>query len=239
MRNLENEREVKNNLAISLLNVNYRYKKMKRDVINIEQWQVSKGEQVFIHGRSGSGKSTLLNLLTGILPFKSKGIEILGQDLTELSSHKRDVFRAHHIGVVFQQFNLVPYLSVLENIQLAAYFANTPDDAVETRYKQLFSGLSLPLDLINVRADQISVGQQQRVAIARALINNPELLIVDEPTSALDDEAKNGFMAMLMALVKNTNTTLLFVSHDMSLKHFFSTQITMSELSKIEVNHAA
>jgi putative ABC transport system ATP-binding protein len=226
-------------VAISLDTVSYTYPNTKKKVIDIDQWQLKKGEHVFIQGRSGSGKSTLLNLLTGILMCKDKGIQVLGHTLADMSVSQRDAFRAQHIGVVFQQFNLVPYLSVLENIALAAYFAGTSKDVVEHTYRELFQGLSLPLDLINQRADQLSVGQQQRVAIARALINTPELLIVDEPTSALDYEAKNEFLAMLMSIVKKNNTTLVFVSHDVSLQPFFSSTIHMSDLNKAGVNHAA
>jgi len=224
--------------AISLENVRYRYPKTQSDVIRIKQWQVEKGDHVFIHGRSGSGKTTLLNVLTGILSSQSKGVSIFGQNIADLSQRQRDRFRAKNIGVVFQQFNLVPYLSVLENIELAAYFAKTPQDTINKRYPELFAGLQLPLKLADQRADQLSVGQQQRVAIARALINQPQLLIVDEPTSALDNEAKHSFMTMLMNSVKNNNTTLIFVSHDKGLKSFFTSHISMEELTQSEHNHA-
>lgn len=217
--------------AIALSNVIYRYPKSIEPILHIENWQVGYGEHVFIHGRSGSGKSTLLNLLAGILTADEGDIHLLEQSLSALNSRQRDAFRAKNIGMVFQQFNLVPYLSVLENIQLAAHFARTTNEVAKQRCHGLFAGLSLDPALMNRRADSLSVGQQQRVAIARALINHPSLLIVDEPTSALDSEAKSGFMTMLMQLANKNQTTLIFVSHDETLLPFFSQNISMSDLN--------
>jgi putative ABC transport system ATP-binding protein len=239
MQTFGNKLTMQQDDAIIMSEVVYRYQKSTSAVLNINNWQVKRGEQVFIHGRSGTGKSTLLNLLAGILTIKEGSITILGQSLSELSARQRDSFRSRHIGMVFQQFNLVPYLSVLENIQLAAYFSGTDDELVQQRCQVLFEGLSLELNLINRRADTLSIGQQQRVAIARALINQPKLLIVDEPTSALDNEAKSGFMSMLMSLVNKNRTTLIFVSHDETLMPFFSQQISMADLNVSGVKHVA
>jgi putative ABC transport system ATP-binding protein len=192
---------------------------------------------VFVHGRSGTGKSTLLNLLAGILSSKQGSIDIFGQSLSALSARQRDAFRAQHIGMVFQQFNLVSYLSVLENIQLAAHFAATSSEVVKQRCIELFNCLKLDIGLLNRSADTLSVGQQQRVAIVRALINQPRLLIVDEPTSALDSEAKAGFMQLLMSLIEQADTTLIFVSHDETLRPFFSRHISMSDLNCLDAEH--
>lgn len=237
MQTFGNKLTMQQDDAIIMSGVVYRYQKSTSAVLNINNWHVKRGEQVFIHGRSGTGKSTLLNLLAGILTIKEGSITILGQSLSELSARQRDSFRFQHIGMVFQQFNLVPYLSVLENIQLAAYFSGTDDELVQQRCQALFEGLSLELNLINRRANTLSIGQQQRVAIARALINQPKLLIVDEPTSALDNEAKSGFISMLMSLVNKNRTTLIFVSHDETLMPFFSQQISMADLNVSGVKH--
>jgi putative ABC transport system ATP-binding protein len=239
MQTFEDKHTMQQSDAIIMSEVVYRYPKSTSAVVNVSNWHVKLGEQVFIYGRSGSGKSTLLNLLAGIMTAKEGTLTILGQALNELSARQRDSFRSQHIGMIFQQFNLVPYLSVLENIQLAAYFARTDDELVRQRCQVLFEGLSLELNLINRRADTLSIGQQQRVAIARALINQPKLLIVDEPTSALDNEAKAGFMTMLMSLVKKDQTTLIFVSHDETLMPFFSQQISMADLNVSGVKHVA
>ena len=225
--------------AIIMSKVIYRYPKSRSAIVNIRNWRIKRGEQVFIHGCSGSGKSTLLNLLAGILTIKEGTISVLGQELTDLSARHRDNFRAQQIGMVFQQFNLVPYLSVLENIQLAAYFSGTDDELVRQRCQDLFEGLSLDPVLMHRRADTLSIGQQQRVAIARAFINQPKLLIVDEPTSALDNEAKSSFMIMLMSLVRKNRTTLIFVSHDETLMPLFSQQISMVDLNDSGVKHVA
>jgi putative ABC transport system ATP-binding protein len=217
--------------AITLRNVIYRYPKSNTPILQIENWQVEQGEHVFIHGLSGSGKSTLLNLLTGILMADSGDVQVLEQSLADLRPVKRDAFRAKNIGVVFQQFNLVPYLSVIDNIQLAVHFSGHGHAVDQQHCQELFSSLNLDLALLDRRADRLSVGQQQRVAIARALINRPKLLIVDEPTSALDNKAKQGFMTMLVRLAAENQTTLIFVSHDETLMPFFSQQVGMTDLN--------
>lgn len=201
-----------------------------KPIIDIKIWQLAKSEQVFLYGPSGCGKSTLLNLISGILSPQEGKVSVLGTDIASLKTSKRDRFRAQHIGVVFQQFNLVPYLSVLDNIQLAMHFANDESaktDAVkkestkQQRIVAMLRALQLPSDCILQKASELSVGQQQRVAIARALINKPDVLIVDEPTSALDAEAKDAFMQVLTDTAISSNAALIFVSHDHSLaKHF-------------------
>lgn len=223
--------------AITIRDLIYRYNKSMDPVLNIKDWQVQTGQHVFVHGRSGTGKSTLLNLLAGILSSQQGSIEIFGHSLSALSARQRDAFRAKHIGMVFQQFNLVSYLSVLDNIQLAAHFSATSSEVVRQRCIELFKYLKLDIDLLNRQADSLSVGQQQRVAIVRAFINEPRLLIVDEPTSALDSEAKAGFMQLLMPLIEQADTTLIFVSHDETLRPFFSHHISMSDLNCLDVEH--
>ena len=207
----------------------------------IEHLRVEAGQKLFLHGHSGCGKSTLLNLLSGVLTPQSGVIEILGQDLVKMSGAKRDAFRAKNIGVVFQTFNLIPYLSVSKNIELAVYFSKAKGFAkalkkedVSDRAKQLLSSLQLDESILNRKVSQLSIGQQQRVAIVRALINQPQLLLVDEPTSALDRVAADAFMTMLLDMVNKLKTTLVFVSHDMSIAQHFSQTIEMAELAKPE-----
>lgn len=216
--------------AIELHNVEHRYEKSHR-AMGISHWQVNSGERIFLHGPSGSGKTTLLNLLAGILEPNSGEIKLLGQAFSSLSSKKRDKFRARHIGVVFQQFNLVPHLSVEKNVSLAAYFAGKKTQ-INERLDHYLTQLQLPSDVAHQQAGHLSVGQQQRVAIARALINKPEILLVDEPTSALDNDARDAFMTMLISLCKEDNTTLLFVSHDQSLAQYLDSAVSLSSLGK-------
>ena len=218
-------------LAVSLQQVRHRYTKSENNIgLYIPEWKLKRGEQVFLHGESGSGKTTLLNLLAGVLTPNDGEISLLERPFSAKSARWRDKFRAKHIGVVFQQFNLIPYLSVLKNIQLAAYFAKSPTANVEEKAQKMLLKLKLPASTLHKPARELSVGQQQRVAIARALINEPELLLIDEPTSALDASARNAFMEILTEICQGDNTTMIFVSHDMYLEQFFETSTHMSSL---------
>lgn len=208
-------------------------------VLDICAWTVHRGQQLFLQGPSGCGKSTLLNLLAGVLMPDRGDIRLLGHSLTGLSSRQRDQFRARHIGVVFQQFNLIPYLCVIDNIRLAAHFANRPCALLYERIQTLFERLQLSITLLSRRADMLSVGQQQRVAIVRALINTPEILIVDEPTSALDADASDAFMALLLELSRDNSSTLVFVSHDKSLAQYFDENLCLQNInSRVEASDA-
>ncbi|GEA08662.1 methionine ABC transporter ATP-binding protein [Alteromonas sp. KUL42] len=217
-------------LAVDIRHLRFAYTNSDAPVISIDKWQVRRGEHVFLFGPSGSGKSTLLNLLSGTLTTSSGIISLLGESFSTLSNRQRDRFRAQHIGVVFQQFNLIPYLSVEQNIRAAAYFAHSKlrNDALSKKMEDLLKRLQLPSNVLNAKADALSIGQQQRVAIARALINSPQLLIVDEPTSALDVNARDSFMALLKSVAKES--TLIFVSHDPAMANYFDTQIDIQTL---------
>lgn len=205
--------------------------------IQVNDWQVKQGERIFLHGKSGSGKTTLLNLLSGILTPEQGSITVLNEPFSTLSESKRDRLRARHIGVVFQQFNLISHLTVAQNIRLAAHFAgNTPPD--NDQLKTLINALHLPADVLHKKAQQLSVGQQQRVAIARALVNEPEILLVDEPTSALDADARDAFMTLLIDLCEAHNTTLIFVSHDQSLSKYLTSRVSVNDILVFEETNA-
>ncbi len=204
-----------------------------KPVLNIPQWSVEAGEQVFVHGPSGSGKSTLLNLLRGLLACTQGKVCVLGERLDQLNNRQRDRFRANHIGYVFQQFNLIPYLSALENIELAKGFAASQErQAGETDTEALLDALNFARDEWDRPTAQLSVGQQQRVAIARALVNRPEILIADEPTSSLDQENRDAFMSVLIPLCSQHNMTLIFVSHDLSLAQYFERVDAMASFNE-------
>lgn len=205
-------------------------------VLDINQWSIDPLDQVFLYGPSGSGKSTLLNLLSGILQPSSGSIEVLGQDLCRLNNHQRDQFRANNIGVIFQQFNLIPFLSVIDNIYLASSFvASKPE---EKRIYSLMERLSLSKELLDQRADRLSVGQQQRVAIIRALVNAPKLLIADEPTSSLDNETRDDFASLLLDISKEENLSVIFVSHDRSLMSHFSRAESLLDINRVRQSDA-
>ncbi|AWF81217.1 ABC transporter ATP-binding protein [Microbulbifer sp. A4B17] len=217
------------NPAVEVEQLRFAYRKGPA-VLEIPYWSLATGEQVFLRGRSGSGKSTLLNLLAGILYAKVGSLKVLGQPLGVMSERKRDRFRAKNIGVVFQRFNLIPYLSVEDNIRVATHFAGFRGD-FPYRVRELLAGLCLGEEVLPKKVANLSVGQQQRVAIVRALINEPELLLVDEPTSALDPEARDAFVQLLMTICKLKKCTLIFVSHDSSLERHFPLVTDIRELN--------
>lgn len=216
-------------MVVSIQDLSFSYGNGNMPVLDIPQWSVNSGERVFLHGPSGTGKSTLLNLLVGILLPNAGNIDIMGTSINTLSGRQRDKWRAQHIGVVFQQFNLITYLNAIENIKLAAYFGganNASDQACE-----LLNSLGIDKHLHNQPTSQLSIGQQQRVAIARALINQPALLVVDEPTSALDKRHCDTFMTLLLDQVTQHRTALVFVSHDLSLATAFSRVEALADIN--------
>lgn len=223
-------------MTIHLKNLQYHYPESPdSSVLDIPSWDVTSQEQVFVHGPSGCGKSTLLNLLCGMLAPTVGEVSVLGSRLDQMDSRQRDKFRANHIGYVFQQFNLIPYLSAVENVQLATYFgngsrSNIHQDEIET----LLATLQITPDDWHKPTRTLSIGQQQRVAIARALINKPELLIADEPTSSLDQQNRDNFMSVLMSCVAEHHITLVFVSHDMSLSQYFNRIDALADISVLQ-----
>jgi putative ABC transport system ATP-binding protein len=146
-----------------------------------------------------------------------------------MGARQRDHFRANHIGYIFQQFNLVPYIDAIDNIQLAHQFSN--QQSLSDEIKSLLSSFHIPQSEWHKPVGRLSIGQQQRIAIARAMINKPELLIADEPTSSLDHNNRDNFMSELMAMVSEHRVTLLFVSHDMSLANYFGRADAFSEIN--------
>ena len=204
-----------------------------KPVLAINHWTLATGEQVFVHGPSGSGKSTLLNLVSGLLECRVGEVSVLDKQLNSMNSRQRDRFRANHIGYVFQRFNLIPYLSAIDNIELAKSFsARTERHATLEEIEALLRSLKVKASEWTRPTTQLSTGQQQRIAIARALVNRPEILIADEPTSSLDQENRDNFMSVLMPLVTEHNMTLLFVSHDLSLAQYFPRVQALKDFSE-------
>lgn len=208
-------------------------------LLDIAQLSIAPGERVFLRGPSGSGKSTLLGLLGGVLTPAAGRITVLGCDLARLSASARDRFRGDHIGFVFQMFNLIPYLSVLENVLLPARFSARRAARAARRgplvqeAARLLASLGLADAALHARGvTELSIGQQQRVAAARALLGAPELLIADEPTSALDHDARAQFLELLMAECREQGSTLVFVSHDTTLGRLFDRDLSLRELNR-------
>ena len=210
------------------------------ELLDIDAFTLQRGESLFLKGPSGSGKTTLLGLLGGVQKPDRGRIELLGQDLSQLSAGSRDRFRVDHTGYVFQQFNLLPFLSVRENVELPCHFSKLRASRAVQRHgsvaeatRALLAHLGLQqAELLQRRAGELSIGQQQRVAAARALIGQPELVIADEPTSALDADAREAFLELLFAECRAAGSSLLFVSHDQSLAHLFDRSLSLAELNK-------
>ncbi len=204
--------------------------------LDIPQLTVASGERVFLHGPSGSGKSTLLSLIGGVVSPGAGRVSVLGQELTALRAPARDRFRAAHVGFVFQLFNLLPYLSALDNIVLPCRFSPERAARVEgspaDEARRLAARLDLDAALLARPAAQLSVGQQQRVAAARALIGRPGLIVADEPTSALDADRQQAFVDLLLTECEASGASLLFVSHDPRLASHFSRRIALPALNR-------
>ena len=221
-------------MSVILNNLRFSYPGADTATLEIAHWQVDSGDAVFLQGQSGAGKSTLLNLISGVLSGATGEISVLGQRLDAMSGSQRDRFRANHIGYVFQQFNLVPYLDALDNIRLANRFSSrqqSPERPV-SEIQALLDDLQLSEADWSKPASRLSIGQQQRVAIARALVNQPEVLIADEPTSSLDQENRDNFMQVLMERVGRDGITLIFVSHDRTLEHHFKRVERLSDINR-------
>ncbi|ASE51642.1 ATP-binding cassette domain-containing protein [Stenotrophomonas maltophilia] len=226
--------------VISLEDVQFGYG-MQR-VLDIPRLWVEQGSSVLLRGISGGGKSTLLGLLAGVLlPGKGR-VEVAGQALQDMGGAARDRFRADQLGVIFQQFNLLPFLSVRDNIALGLRFSRLRSARIsgplDAEIARLLQALQLNPELMQRRAGTLSVGQQQRVAAARALIGRPALLLADEPTSALDREAATAFLKLMSAQCQAAGTTVLVVSHDDSLQPLFDRTISLSEINQAGARHA-
>ncbi|MBI4754531.1 MAG: ATP-binding cassette domain-containing protein, partial [Betaproteobacteria bacterium] len=187
--------------AIRIAGLHFRWPRQAAACLDIDEFDVEPGERVFLHGPSGSGKSTLLGLLGGIAVPQRGTVEVLGASLNTLSPRARDRLRADRIGFIFQQFNLLPWLSALDNVLLPCTFSSRRKGRAGQPRKEaerLFDHLDLAADLWHKPAAELSVGQQQRVAAARALICRPEIIIADEPTAALDAPRQQRFVDLLL-----------------------------------------
>lgn len=221
--------------AIEVTDAVFRYPKGPC-VLDVESLKVACDERVFLHGPSGSGKTTLLSLLAGVLTAQSGSVRVLGTELGALSGPRRDSFRGHHIGYIFQMFNLIPYLDVMRNITLPCRISKDRarrlgGERPEEAARRLAAGLEID-DLLDERVTALSVGQQQRVAAARALLGAPELVIADEPTSSLDENRRRRFLDVLFECCERAGATLVFVSHDRTLMPAFARSVALAEINR-------
>lgn len=193
--------------------------RVNREVLNDASATINKGEFIAVLGRSGSGKSTLLNLISGIDQADRGSVYLDGQDLTALNDHERTIFRRHHIGFIFQFFNLIPTLTVLENVMLPLELNGTPPAEAEGRAKACISEVGLQGREATF-PDRLSGGEQQRVAIARALVHEPALILADEPTGNLDEKTGRQVMQLLDRLTRQTGKNLILVTHSAEAASF-------------------
>ena len=224
-------------LVLQLDDVRYRWPGRTSFGLNVPKLLLQRAETVLLLGESGSGKSTLLSLICGTIIAQSGRVAVAGEDLASLSPGMRDRFRAEQIGLVFQQFNLLPFASVMDNILLPLRFAPRRRNRVKdlkAEANRLCHDLGLPEEALTTRAGALSVGQQQRVAAARALIGTPPLIIADEPTSSLDAATQATFLELLFAQSRAHDTTLLMVSHDARLSPQFDRVIHMADIAQTE-----
>jgi len=211
---------------------------MKAPCIDIEAFRITAGESVFLHGPSGCGKSTLLSLLAGVLVADEGRVTLLGHDWSQLSGAARDRCRVAHVGYIFQQFNLLPYLSVLDNVLLPCRFSQRRESQAarggssREQAEHLLGQMGLEPHLWKRQAMQLSVGQQQRVAAARALIGQPEVVIADEPTSALDEDRREAFLDVLLTACAVNHSALVFVSHDQRIAQRFARHVLLPEINR-------
>ena len=225
---------------VRIENLRFAWPGQPTPLLDIARLELARGERLFMRGASGSGKSTLLGLIAGVIAPQSGAIEVLGQSLDKISAAARDRFRADHFGIIFQQFNLIPYLSVIENVTLPCQFSNARrrkaisrsgnagDEALRLLEHLDMAGSAV----IHKPVIELSVGQQQRVAAARALIGSPEILVADEPTSSMDADRRAAFIELLFRECDAAGSTLLFVSHDQGLQEPFERTIDFDRLNR-------
>jgi putative ABC transport system ATP-binding protein len=212
---------------IQIRGLAYRWPGQSAFELVVPEFEVARGSRVMLLGPSGSGKSTLLSLICGVLKPDAGTLRVLDATFETMSGRARDRFRAEHIGVIFQQFNLLPYGSILDNIALPLSFARDRRNravgagGLETEANRLLAALDLQGIPTSRRASDLSIGQQQRVAVARALIGAPELVVADEPTSALDEETQTRFLDLMIGQLEKTGATLIMVTHDQRLAPHF------------------
>ena len=218
---------------VKIESLRFQWSKNNNFKIFVPKLEVGRGKKVLFLGESGSGKTTLLSLICGFLEPLSGSISINDKIISDLTSTNKDAYRSDNIGIIFQQFNLLPYANVIDNIILPLYFSKQRSKKVENKINaamNLCNQLRLSESILNQKASNLSVGQQQRVAVARALIGSPSIIVADEPTSSLDTEAQELFLDLMFDQISKNSSTLLMVSHDKSLTNYFDQVIDINEI---------
>lgn len=224
---------------LELQDLRFAWPGSEHDCLDIAALQVAAGETVFLHGPSGCGKSTLLSLLAGVLLPQSGRVALGGVHWGDLRATARDRHRVDHVGYIFQQFNLLPYLTALDNVLLPCRFSARRHEAAARNARSLraegqhwLAGMGLDASVWERPAHTLSVGQQQRVAAARALVGEPELVIADEPTSALDEDRRDIFLELLLSACAEARSALVLVSHDRRIARRFGREVSLPQINR-------
>lgn len=214
-------------MSIKLTNISYSYNS-KDYVLRNFNLNVEKKEIVAIVGASGSGKSTLLNIVGGNTIPKNGEVLLNGIDINKLTPKEFEDFKLRNIGYIFQNFNLLPYLNVLDNILLPAILLKENNNKYKEKALELLEELNLK-EKANSNILELSGGQQQRVAIARALLVSPEVILADEPTGNLDRKNSDNFMEMLKKVASEGNVSVMIVTHDLKVSEYADRVIDISK----------
>lgn len=215
--------------ALAVHGLRARYDATGPWIVSIDQLTLAPREQTLMTGRSGSGKTTLLSLLCGLMDPNEGTIRIAGTDIHALHGARRDRFRGAHIGVIFQQFNLLLGFSALENVMLPMLCSDLPPKEHANRAKDLLT--SMEITRVNQPVQDMSVGMQQRVAVARALACSPSLVLADEPTASLDPETGEAAIRTIKSACERAGAALLCVSHDPAMTAHFTNHIRLEDLT--------
>lgn len=227
MKHMQNKHN-KPLLVVENLLHSYREGGDSRPILNGIDLQVAEHECIALLGRSGSGKSTLLNMLAGIDTPQEGRIQVMGQDINALSERDRTLLRRRHIGFVYQFFNLIPTLTVAENVGLPLELNGFKELEISRMVGLILSDVGLG-DRWNAFPDQLSGGEQQRIAIARALIHNPTIVLADEPTGNLDAETGDQILGILIGLSRQLKRTLIIVTHSLEVAERADRILTLSD----------
>jgi len=224
--------------VVAIENLQFKWQSTSLFSLNIPNFRIYRGESILLLCPSGCGKSTLLNMICGLVTPQLGSIHILGENIKSMFPHQRDRFRADHIGVIFQMFNLISFSTAIDNVILPLSFSPRRRERVLgtdiEEAKRLLTSLGVDDNLFRTQTSKLSVGQQQRVAAARALIGEPEIIVADEPTSALDSSRRDEFLSLLFNQASRANTTIIMVSHDETNQHCFDRVLKMEELLEKE-----
>jgi putative ABC transport system ATP-binding protein len=219
-------------MMLLLENVRKSYREPNGEVLSIldiERFSLEKGEQAVLRGQSGCGKTTLLNCIAGLTTVDQGRITIHGQDIVRLQEVSRDRFRAQHIGIVFQTFNLLPAFTALENVLLGMTFTGQRPDS--SRATKLLQDVGLGHRLTH-KPSALSVGEQQRVAVARALSNQPDLLLADEPTANVDPAHQQQVIDLMREACVRENIAMLLVTHSREVSSQFERVETLEDVNR-------